>query len=481
MAIPALPGFDDTMLPGFLRVGQQRVYTCASGWREHRRELLRVGTLAGLGGLSGEYIGPFVANSGEDLARTKPARAVILLWLWGGPPHMETFDPKPHAPSEYRGPFSAIATNVPGTFIGEMLPQLSQRADRYTIIRSMGHNNNDHGIAGTIGLTGADFGAISLGGQTLPGRVLPTHGAIVSRFPPVEGQARGLPPFVTLGGFLHQGKRRIAGEDAGALGTRYDPFRLDYDLQKGLNVPQLQLTDGMTPDGLSNRRQLLANIDKLARHVDHSPRVEEFHQLYGEAFELLSVGKARAVFDLEREPEELRLQYGKFRFGQCCLLARRLIEAGVRFVQVNWSSHVEPVEDTGDGGWDMHDRNFIQFQERHGWMLDQALSALLDDLHDRGLADDIIVLALGEFGRTPKINNKSGRDHWEHCYSALVAGGGWRCGQVIGASDKFGEHPTLRPVTPADLALTMLDRLGIGSPQLAGAGLMPLGHVIEEL
>ena len=162
-------------------------------------------------------------------------------------------------------------------------------------------------------------------------------------------------------------------------------------------------------------------------------------------------------------------------------MARKLVEVGVRFVQVNWSSHVEPVEDTGDGGWDMHDRNFQLLQNRHAWMLDQSLSTLLDDLDQRGLLDETAVVALGEFGRTPKINERAGRDHWQQCYSALVAGGGLKVGQVVGESDAKGEFPANRPVTPADLFHTLLAQIGIGTTQLTAAGVTPQGQLIEEL
>jgi uncharacterized protein (DUF1501 family) len=170
-----------------------------------------------------------------------------------------------------------------------------------------------------------------------------------------------------------------------------------------------------------------------------------------------------------------------FRFGQCCLLARRLIEAGSRFVQVNWSSHVEPVEDGGDGGWDMHDRYFQQYQDRHAWMLDQALSALLDDLAEKGLLSETIVVAVGEFGRTPKINNKSGRDHWEHVYSGLVAGGCLRVGQVIGESDHLGQHPATPPISTADLFSTLFHQIGIDTTRLTTSGILPQGTPIEAL
>jgi hypothetical protein len=410
--------------------------------------------------------------------RGQQPRSIILLWLWGGPSHLDTFDMKPTAPIEYRGPFAPIATNVPGIEICELFPRLSRHADKYAILRSLHHDSNDHGIAGTIGLTGGSAGAISLGGQTLVGRVQPAQGAIVAR---ARGFRPRIPSFVTLGGYLHQGKRQISGEGGGTLGTLYDPFRLDYDPREGIKLPQLDLTEGLTADGLGSRRSLLAQFDRQSSAIDASRAVEKLDQFYQQAFSLLTSGGAREVFDLEQEAPSLRTRYGRFRFGQCCLLARRLVEAEVPFVQVNWSSHVEPVEDSGDGGWDMHDRNFIQMQDRHAWMLDQAVSSLLEDLAERGLLETTLVAAVGEFGRTPKINDKAGRDHWQPCYSALVAGGGLRGGQVIGASDRLAEYPAARPIAPADLTATLLKQLGIGTPQLTEFGLTPTAEPIEEL
>jgi hypothetical protein len=406
------------------------------------------------------------------------AKSVILLWLWGGPSHIDTFDLKPNAPVEYRGPYRPIATRVPGMQICELLPELARRADRYTLLRSLRHGSNDHGIAGTIGLTGADTGAASLGGQTLPGQLKAAQGAIAAK---LMGANSTLPGFVALGGHLHQGKRRIAGEGGGPLGPQFDPFRLDYDPEAGVRIPQLDLVEGLTTGRISSRRNLRQSLDQLARQVDGVAEVVQRDNLYDQAFSLLSSGSARQVFDISQEPDAIRERYGSYRFGQCCLLARRLIESGVRFVQVNWSSHVEPIEDTGDGGWDTHDRHFPQFQDRHSWMLDQACSALLDDLADRGLLSETIVLALGEFGRTPKINPKVGRDHWNQCYSALVAGGGFKRGTVIGASDARAEFPTARPLTPADLFATVFDRLGVTTTRLTSAGLTPLGQVVEDL
>lgn len=454
-----------------LNVGRQLARHCGG---VSRRELLRVGTL----GAAGLSLGDLLRMEAAGARRSSSARSVILLWLWGGPSHLDTFDVKPHAPLEYRGPYAPIPTNVHGIEISELLPQLARRANRYTIVRSLHTGSNDHGIAGTIGLTGSKDGATSLSGQVLPGPVKPTHGSVVSR---VMGFQPTMPRFVTMGGFLHQGKRRITGEHGGMLGTLYDPFRLDYDPVQGVQVPQLELIDGQTADGLGSRRDLLASLDRLRSRMDSANSVQRLGQFYEQAFALLTSRAAREVFELDREPDQLRARYGRYRFGQCCLLARRLVEAGARFVQVNWSSHVEPVEDTGDGGWDMHDRNFQQLQDRHGWMLDQALSTLLDDLADRGLLHETAVVAVGEFGRTPKINGKAGRDHWHQVYSGIVAGGGLTGGQVVGSSDRLGEHPATNPIAPADLFTTVLDRMGIGTPDLTGVGLTPLGEVIEDL
>ena len=252
-------------------------------------------------------------------------------------------------------------------------------------------------------------------------------------------------------------------------------------MQQGVKIPSLDLIDGNSASGLASREGLRKRMDGLLHDLEASPSAERLDKFYQQALSLLTAPNARRVFDLNEEPEKLRRSYGRFRFGQCCLMARRLVQSGVRFVQVNWSSNVEPVEDTGDGGWDMHDRNFQQMQDRHAWMLDQSLSALLDDLESHGLLDETVVIAMGEFGRTPKINGKAGRDHWNNCFSALVAGGGLMQGIVVGESDARGEHPASRPATPADLFRTVFHQIGIGTTQFTTAGLPLQGEVIEEL
>jgi hypothetical protein len=454
-----------------LHVGHLNASTCRG---VSRRALLEAGSIAALG-LSLPGLLRSQAGAAPPPAR---ARSVILLWLWGGPSHLDTFDLKPGAPLEYRGPYRPIATNVPGIEICELLPKLARQADKYALIRSLNHHSNDHGIGGTIGLTGSSSGAVSLSGQVLPGRVQPAYGSVVSRLRESGSAPAG---FVAVGGHLHQGHRRIEGEGAAVLGALYDPFRIDYDADEGVKVPQLELIDGVTREGLGDRRRLLASLDSLSRSLEADRRIETLDRFYQQAFSLLTSGAARRVFDIDEEPDDLRTRYGRFRFGQCCLLARRLVEAGVAFVQVNWSSHVEPLEDAGDGGWDTHDRNYPQLQDRHAWMLDQALSALLDDLAGRGLLESTAVVAVGEFGRTPKINAKAGRDHWQQCYSALVAGGGLPGGQVIGSSDRRGEYPASQPVEPGDLAMTLYHCLGMRTSDLTNVGLAPTGAVIEDL
>ncbi|HEX8200668.1 MAG TPA: DUF1501 domain-containing protein [Isosphaeraceae bacterium] len=456
-----------------LDLGRMSSRTCQA---RSRRAFLRMGTLGALG-LS---LGDLLAIRALGTAPTAPpARAVILLWLWGGPSHLDTFDPKPDAPLEYRGPFEPIATAVPGVRICELLPGLARRADRFALLRALHHESNDHGVAGTIALTGSIAGAVDLGGQAASGAPRPSTGAIVGRL----GRRRpgSLPPYVILGNPLHQGLKRVVGEGGGTLGSTCDPFRLDYEPGVGLKLPDVALPAGVTAARLDARWDLLQRMDEPGRVALGTGSPESLGRHYELAHALIASRQGLAALDVGDEPVRVREAYGPHRFGQCCLIARRLVEAGLPFVQVNWSTHVECPEDAGDGGWDMHDRYFQIMQDRHGWMLDRALSALLDDLRDRGLLDSTLVVAVGEFGRTPKINDKAGRDHWNPCYAALLAGGGIAGGRVVGASDRRGEHPADRPATPADLGATILARLGIGAAELTGIGLNPMGQPIEEL
>jgi hypothetical protein len=396
------------------------------------------------------------------------SRAVILLWLWGGPPHLDTFDPKPDAPSEYRGPYRPIATPVPGIQVSELLPKLAQRAAQYALIRSLRHGTNDHGLAGTIAMTGH---------MPQGGRIEPHAGSIASR---IKGSHPVLSSFVTLGERMQQGHRLIGGEGGGNLGAVYDPLRVTYDPVHGAQLGELTPPKDVGPGRVDRRRELVMRL--LEGDGGSTRDMDALRRYYQQAFSLMTSGEGRRVFDLALESPRTRDSYGRHRFGQSCLLARRLVQHGVPFVQVNWSQHVESEEDAGDGGWDNHYRNFEMLAERQCWPFDQACSALLDDLRDRGMLADTLVVAVGEFGRTPKINQQTaGRDHWEHCYSALAAGGGVRGGQVVGASDDRGEHPAARPLSPADLNATILESLGITRTDVLALGLPAAGEPIHEL
>jgi hypothetical protein len=454
-----------------LLLGHQRQRTCET---LTRRAFLQVGGSTVLGLSLADLLR---LRAEANVAADGSARSVLLLWLWGGPAHLDTWDPKPAAPIEFRGPFAPIATRVPGVRIGELFPQLAQLADTFAILRSLHTLSNDHGVAGTIGLTGSNAGAVGLDGKPVAGAPRPATGSVVAR---ARGFRSKLPPFLVVGGRLHQGKKAIVGEGGGTLGALYDPFRLEYDPARGTQVPALQLAPDLTPERLGDRRRLMQAFDQLERRTEQLRAGTALDDYRAQAFEMLTSAGARQMFDLAREPAEVQDRYGRTRFGRSCLLGRRLIEHGVPFVQVNWSDHVEAEEDSGDGGWDHHYRNFQIMQDRHAPWLDQALAALLTDLRQRGVLGRTLVVVVGEFGRSPKINAMAGRDHWEHCYSALLAGGGVRGGRVVGCSDPRGEHPHDHPVTPADLAATIFHAAGITSEQIATLGLGVTGSVIHE-
>jgi hypothetical protein len=456
-----------------LLVGRHRTRTCQN---ITRRALLQVGACSVLG-LSLPSL--LRTRQTASASSASPVKSVLLLWLWGGPAQLDTWDPKPSAAMEYRGPFGTIATRVTGVRFCELFPQIADRADKLAVIRSLKTGSNDHGVAGTIGLTGSIAGGVGLDGKPKDGSSRPATGSVVAR---VKGFSGKLPPFMVVGGKLHQGKKPIVGEGGGPLGGLYDPFRLEYDPATGTKIPALQLSSELTPDRLSDRRKLVASFDRLNKRSDELRSARALDDYRSQAFAMLTSPDARKAFDLGGEKDSVKERYGLTRFGQSCLLGRRLVEAGVPFVQVNWSDHVEAEEDAGDGGWDHHYRNFQIMQDRHAPWLDEALSALMDDLRDRGLFDSTLVVVMGEFGRSPKINDKAGREHWEHCYSALMFGGGVKGGRVIGASDARAEHVRDNLITPADVAATVQHAAGVTSEQSATLNVaLPKARVIEEL
>jgi hypothetical protein len=462
-----------------LLVGRQTQRTCGT---LSRRSFLQVGASSVLGLSLADLLRARDAKSGHNPGS---AKAVILLWLWGGPSQLDTFDPKPHAPLDYRGPFATIPTKVTGLRFCELFPQLAAQAHRLSVLRTLTTASNDHGIAGTIGLTGSAAGGTGLDGKPLPGSPRPALGSVVGKAMASGGrQAAGLSPghpFFVVGGKLHQGKKAIIGEGGGPLGAAFDPFRLEFDPATGTKVPALQLPKELTPERLGDRQQLLDALNRVERRTDELTTAGALDDYRARAFAMLTNPTAADLFDLGKETDRTKDLYGRTRFGQSCLLARRLVEGGVPFVQVNWSDHVEAEEDSGDGGWDHHYRNFQIMQDRHAPWLDQSMSALLTDLADRGLLASTLVIAVGEFGREPKVNDKAGREHWPGCYSALVAGGGVAGGRVIGTSDAKAAKPADTPLAPADLNATVLHLVGLTSEQITGLGLTPVGRVIDEL
>jgi hypothetical protein len=408
-----------------------------------RREFVRVGGLAALGlGLADH----FAARPACAEARVASARRCILIWLDGGPSHLETFDPKPDAPSEVRGPLKSIATSVPGIQLSEVLPQTAARMEHCAILRSVTSPLGEHNLGTHYLLTGY---------PPTPALEYPAIGSVVAHLDKTE---RTLPRHVAIPNFSVGGKRISA---SGYLPTSTQPFEVGGDPSRpNFRVQGLDLYPGLNGERLGRRRDYLAAIDRLSRSADEAPPAEK---PFDEAFRLLASEKARDAFDLTKESAMARDRYGRRTIGQSTLLARRLIEADVPFVTVNYP------------GWDTHQdlytrlkEGFTGAKEPVGLVpsLDLALSALLDDLADRRLLDETLVIVMGEFGRTPKLNTQGGRDHWPRVFSVLLAGGGVRGGQAIGSSDATGESPQDRPVTPADLAATIYTMLGIDPQRL---------------
>jgi hypothetical protein len=397
------------------------------------------------------------------------AKSVILLWLWGGPSHIDLVDPKPEASMDYRGPFGTIDTRTTGMKFTELLPRMAARSDQFSVIRSMVNSNNGHPGAGTVGLTGF---------EESPGPVQPNFGAIVSKH---RGQTGSLPPFFYVGkGIPRDLPTRIEGYGGGTLGKAFDPFLVSASDRGEVSIPTLKMMPNMSPGRISDRRQLLTQLDEERYRLD-AAKVEEWGHKYQSAYGLLTSAEARAAFDLTQESTKTRSSYGRSTFGQGCLLARRLAEAGVPYIQVNWSEYVETFTPGGDWGWDTHIYNFELLQDRHGPIFDRAYSALLDDMTERGLMEDTLLIAMGEFGRTPRISNRAAREHWNQCYFSIWAGAGVQPGRAIGQSDTKGEHPVSRPITPLMAGTTIAELAGVGAQQRAELKVLDGGSVIDEL
>jgi len=405
-----------------------------------RREFLRGGAGVAAGMLLPTAAGRALATAApaaKAAAATK-AKAVIQIWLWGGPSQLETFDPKPEAGADYCGPLDRpVETNVSGIRICQSLPRLAQLADKYSIIRSSTHGVNGHETAAYIVQTGRRSGGKD---------VYPSVGAVVSLFKGYSAGYKGLiPPYVVL--TRPQGRF----SEAGFLGPRFKPFATGGD-----PAAQQFVVEGFTAAGISkerqkSRRDLLRNLDGMRKALKDDPRMAEMLKSEEKAYELI-LGEASNIFYLDTEKEEVRQQYGMNTFGQSCLVARRLVAHGVPYVTIN------------SGGWDTHKQHF-EAMRRKLPQLDNGVATLIQDLHDTGLLDSTIVWLGGEFGRRPKIDKNppwaGGRGHWGPCFSTLIAGGGFKGGQVVGASDARGERVKDRPVYPWDLIGSMYKQLGI--------------------
>ena len=412
---------------------------------------------------------PFAMHLPRIAAAEAPrAKSVLVLWLWGAPSHLDTFDPKPNAPSEYRGPFGTIATKTSGVRFTELFPKIAARSDRFALIRSHKSFDGDHLKAGTIGLTGAVEATEGL---------QPNFGSIVARH---KGN-RDLPAFMSVGrGSPRDVVGPMRGFGGGNWGRTYDPFLVACGDDGTTDIPALKILDGLSPDHLDDRRKLLSEFDRLQRTAD-APLADKWHATRQRAYALLTSPEARQALDLSREKEAVREAYGHTSFGQSCLLGRRLVEAGVPYVQVNWSQYVEAMTPNCDFGWDTHIYNFDLLPDRHGPIFDRVYSALLDDLKQRGLLDTTLVVAMGEFGRTPRINGQASRDHWPQCYFSMWAGAGIKPGRVIGESDKTASEPITDPITPAMVGATILESIGIDSQARAELRVLPQARVIHEL
>ena len=406
--------------------------------RMTRREALKRG-IAGATALA--MGGRFKAEAFGDGSAATPmqarAKSVIQIWMWGGPCHIDTFDPKPDAGDDYTGPLkNPIPTNVPGVRIGELLPLLAQQADKYAIIRSMTHGNNGHETASYIVQTGHE-----------PGRlVYPCVGAVVSRFKGVENGYKGLvPPYIVL----TQPQGRFS--EAGFLGPLYKPFATGGDPNRTPFAVEGIVAKGITDERQRDRRDLLETLDSLGKLMPNNPHFQQFDECGRNAYGLM-FGEARKLFDLTEEPDELRDKYGRNTFGQSCLIARRLVEHGVPYITINYK------------GWDTHKQHFETMRRKLPEM-DAGMATLLQDLSDRGLLESTIIWWSGEFGRGPKVQWdppwNGGRSHYGKCFSAVVAGGGFKGGRVVGASSDKGTDVAERPVYPADLLGSMYALLGI--------------------
>jgi hypothetical protein len=439
-----------------------------------RRSFVKAGVL-GAAGLSLSQLLKAEAR-GKEAAQATRRPSVIILWMRGGPSHIDMWDPKPDAPVEYRGEFGVMNTNVPGIMLSDMLPMCAKMQDKWSIVRSLHHHDAGHSSGDQICFTGYNSG------PNPDENFYPSCGSIVAR--QLGAQAPHLPPYVMI-------PRLLPGANSGYLGVAYKPFETGADpAQPGpFRVPNFSLATGVTLEQVGDRRQLLRSFDTIRRDLDGSGQLAALDRYNAQAWDILTSNAAQRAFDIDSEPQAIRERYGFMpafdpgaanrcgapAWSQRILLARRLVEAGVRLVTVDlrwWDTHVL--------GFDSLRRGFLP-------RFDRAYSALIEDLEQRGLLESTLVVAWGEFGRTPRVNNDAGRDHYPNVFSAALAGGPVKGGRVVGESDSRGAFPRINAKTPQDVLRTMYQHLGVdvnvaytdgsGRPHPVLSG----GRVIEEL
>lgn len=437
-----------------------------------RREFLRVGG-AGILGLSLGDILRLQAATGDAAPAVKngwgQAKSVIMIFLQGGPSHIDIWDPKPDAPSNVRGEFKPIKTNVPGIHLSETMPLLAKQMDKATLIRSLSYTPAglfNHTAAIYQMMTGYTPDRVSPSGQLEPPSAsdFPHAGAQITRLKPAEVP---MLPFVMLPRPLQESGVIGKGGTAGFLGPAFDPYYFYQDPNKEVRLEDLALRTDVSKERFARRGKLLDQINDQMPEIEKAVSNYALDKYYEKAFDLILSGRAREAFDLTKEDDKMRDRYGRHTFGQGLLTARRLIEAGTRFVQMNWPSVANG--DPNTDAWDTHAANFGPLRNLHCPKLDSGLSALLEDMEQRGLLKETLVVAVGEFGRSPRLgvstsgnsNSPDGRDHWPYCYTGLVAGAGIKRGSVYGKSDATASSPVENPVHPTQLLATIYHALGI--------------------
>lgn len=445
-----------------------------------RRDLMKIGSL-GLFGMTLQDVLRLQDRANAAIAPSRyegstgfgSAKSVIVLFLQGGPSHIDIWDPKPDAPSNVRGEFKPIKSKVPGIQLSETMPMLAETVDKCTLIRSMSYTPAglfNHTAAIYQMLTGYEPTEVSPSGQLEPPSPndYPTAGSWISKFRPPTDPVL---PFVELPRPLQESSVIGKGGAAGFIGKAFDPYRLYQDPAKEIQLDDLELRREVPEDRLQRRFELLRGINGSMPSLEKAVGSYALDKYYQNAFDLVLSGKARNAFDLSLETDEMRDRYGRFTFGQGALMARRLVEAGTRMVQLNWPSVANGDPETT--AWDTHAANFGPLRDLHCPKLDKSVSALLTDMDERGLLAETLIVAVGEFGRSPRLgvstsgntNSPDGRDHWPYCYTALVAGAGIPGGRLYGESDATASSPKEKPVHPNDLLATIYYALGIDPNQ----------------